>query len=1160
MEERRTLVEEPRNHVEERRTLAEEPRTPQKPQSNTPLVKLGYLGIHERPEELRPPIVYGRINGKMARIMLDSGCSTYVLSTDFAQKNQIPCYSCKPIPVELAVRNAGQFNLDTQTKKLPMEIGTINQSKALYVLPLPGCDAIFGMPFLNGRKLVTNPDQNTISINDILLPLAQDSNEPIQISVISRSRLKAEIRKNEITELYLATIKTASDGPDLSAYPNWIQNEYSDIFLEGLPRGMPPERKVVHDIPLYPDSPPQFRGIFRLSQMELQELRKQLDQLIHDGKISPSTSPYGAPVLFVKKKDGSLRMCIDYRALNSQTIKNRYALPRIDDLLDQLYGAKRFSKIDLTSGYWQIAIAAADRYKTAFRTRYGHYEFNVMPFGLTNAPATFQSLMNDIFRDMLDICVIVYLDDILVYSKNDEDHEKHVRQVLQRLRENKLYARPSKCTFFTDTIEYLGHIVGPDGIKPNPELVKAIFNFPQPRTLKELQSFLGLANYYRKFIENYSRIAAPLTDALQKMSISRPIEFTERMEYAFKALKQALINKPCLQLPDPDSEYEVTTDASEDEATVGAVLMQNGHPIAYESKKLNPHQRNYPVHDKEMCAIMHALDRWRPFLLGQHFKVYTDHRSLVYLKTQSNLNQRQLRWMERAADYDCEILYKPGKENVVADALSRIHISALSSLPNSTIRKEIIKGYQQEPFRSLIKEVGEKRGTYMRYTIENKLLYYRTDEVEAWRLCLPNTQYRTTVIHENHDLPIAGHPGFVQTYSKIARAYYWPGMSKDIRTHVKKCDACQRTKPSTQPPAGELQPMPIPSRPWQSIGMDYLMSVPKSKKGHNAILIVIDRLTKMAHFIPTTDQVTAKETAELFLQNVFRYHGLPDNIVSDRDPRFTSHFWENLHKILGIKLLMSTAEHPQTDGQSEATVKIVQKLIRPFAFQEQDWEMLLPSLEFAYNDTQQSTTGQTPFFLNYGHHPKGTYRHADTKNPHAEDHVQYLLRLQEIARDAINDAQMVQARYADKHRTKIPLMKPGDWVLLRRKKADKTKFAPIADGPFQILKVGTNNVKLKFPKKSTAHPTVNVSRVQLYFGPRPEIFTEPPKNDTEHDYPVERVMGQKVIDKVDHYYIHWKGYPAEDDSWEPVTNLAPETLKMWENSKKTRRTTQNSQQ
>lgn len=291
---------------------------------------------------------------------------------------------------------------------------------------------------------------------------------------------------------------------------------------------MPPERKVAHEISLLPDSSPQFRGIFRLSQLELQEPRKQLSQLLKDGKISPSTSPYGASVLFIKKKDGSLRMCIDYRALNSQTVKNRYALPRIDDLLDQLYGAKRFTKIDLTSGYWQIAIAAGDRHKTAFRTRYGNYEFNV-PFGLINAPATFQSLMNDIFRDMLNICVVVYLDDILIYSKNDEDHEMYVRQVLQRLREHQLYSRPSKCTVFAHTDEYLRHIIGPDGIKPNPVLFKAIVELPQPDKLRELQSFLGLANCYRKFIKNHCKIALPLTDALQHASNSRPIMFTDTM-------------------------------------------------------------------------------------------------------------------------------------------------------------------------------------------------------------------------------------------------------------------------------------------------------------------------------------------------------------------------------------------------------------------------------------------------------------------------------------------------------------------------------------------------------------------------------------------------------------------------------------------------------
>ena len=401
---------------------------------------------------------------------------------------------------------------------------------------------------------------------------------------------------------------------------------------------MPPERAIDHQIPLLPDMPPPFKGIFRLSQMELRELKKQLDQLLAEGKISPSTSPYGAPVLFVKKKDGTLRMCIDYRALNSQTVKNRYALPRIDELLDRLHDAKIFTKLDLTSGYYQIAITPSDRYKTAFRTRYGHYEFNVMPFGLTNAPATFQTLMNEIFRDLLDVCVIVYLDDILVYSKDPKDHEQHLRQVLDRLKEHQLLVKKSKCTFFTDTIEYLGHVISTDGIRPNPKLVQSIQSFPQPTTLKEMQSFLSLANYYRKFIKEFSGITVPLTNALQKASQTRPIIWDSAMLEAFQRLKDALTTASCLKLPDPDGEFEVIIDASEDAKAVGVVLTQDSYPVAFESKKLNLYQLNYAVHDKEMCAIMHALDRWRLFLLGKYFKCYTDYRSLVYFKIQSNLN------------------------------------------------------------------------------------------------------------------------------------------------------------------------------------------------------------------------------------------------------------------------------------------------------------------------------------------------------------------------------------------------------------------------------------------------------------------------------------------------------------------------------------------
>jgi hypothetical protein len=358
-------------------------------------------------------------------------------------------------------------------------------------------------------------------------------------------------------------------------------------------------------------------------------------------------------------------------------------------------------------------------------------------------------------------------------------------------------------------------------------------------------------------------------------------------------------------------------------------------------------------------------------------------------------------------------------------------------------------------------------------------------------------------------------------------------MGKDIRKHVQECDACQRTKPSNQPPAGRLHPLPIPGRPWESIGMDYLGPVPKSASGKDMILIAIDRLTKMARFIPTHSTVTSKGTADLFLREVFRHHGLPSNIVSDRDPRFTAKFWDALQKALGVQLLMSTAAHPQTDGQSEAAVKVIQKLLKPFVFQGQDWEELLPSLEFAYNDTVQSSTGQTPFYLNYGHHPTGATRHETVDNPHAEDKVRYLLRLQEAARDAINDAQQVQRRNADKKRTDAALIKEGDWVLLRRKESEKRKLAPLADGPFQVTKVGTNAVTLRFPSNSRAHPTVNISRVQLYFGPRPRLVTAPPDDDARHEYEVDRIMGYRKRNGQETYFIHWKGYPAEDDTWEP---------------------------
>ena len=342
--------------------------------------------------------------------------------------------------------------------------------------------------------------------------------------MIFRKRFKKELKRDEIEELYLITIREINNDmrisistsiiQQLDEIPDWIRKDYETIFREELFPQMSPERSMDHEIPLRPNMPSSFKGIFRLSQLELRELKQQLDQLLRDEKIKSSTNPYDAPVLFAKKKNGKLRICIDYRAFNSQTIQNRYALPRIDELFDHLHGAKVFSKLDLISDYYQIAIKSKNRYKTVFKTRYDHYEFNVISFELTNASVIFQTLMNDIFRDLLDICIIIYLDDILVYSKNKEEHEQYLRQVLQCLKDNQFYARLSKCTFFTNSIEYLGHIVDEDGLRSNPQFVQVLMDFPQSKILKEFQSFLGLANYYRKFIANFSHIALPLTSSL----------------------------------------------------------------------------------------------------------------------------------------------------------------------------------------------------------------------------------------------------------------------------------------------------------------------------------------------------------------------------------------------------------------------------------------------------------------------------------------------------------------------------------------------------------------------------------------------------------------------------------------------------------------------
>ncbi|KAK2423579.1 putative mitochondrial protein [Trifolium repens] len=458
---------------------------------------------------------------------------------------------------------------------------------------------------------------------------------------------------------------TVSPIPSISLTDIPIVNEYTDVFPEDV-MSLPPEREIEFSIDLVPGSQPISVAPYRMSPLELRELKTQLEELLQKHIIRPSVSPWGAPVLLVKKKDGTMRLCIDYRQLNKVTIKNKYPLPRIDDLLVQLRGATVFSKIDLRSGYHQIRIKSSDVSKTAIRTRYGHYEFLVMPFGLTNAPAVFMDYMNRIFQPYLDQFVVIFIDDILIYSKDHQEHAEHLRIVLEILREKQLYAKFSKCEFWLSEVKFLGHVISKGGVSVDPSKVEAVLNWERPRNVSEVRSFLGLAGYYRRFILGFSELALPLTRLTRK---GAAFNWDTACEVSFSTLKEKLTSAPVLVIPDPSKKYIVYCDASH--KGLGCVLMQEGAVVAYASRQLKPHEENYPTHDLELVAIIFALKIWRHHLYGVQFELFSDHKSLKYLFDQRELNMRQRRWMEYLKDFDFSLNYHPRKANVVADALSR---------------------------------------------------------------------------------------------------------------------------------------------------------------------------------------------------------------------------------------------------------------------------------------------------------------------------------------------------------------------------------------------------------------------------------------------------------------------------------------------------------
>ena len=823
--------------------------------------------------------------------------------------------------------------------------------------------------------------------------------------------------------------------------------DFADVFPDELP-GMPPDRAVEFYIDLVPGTSPIAKAPYRMNPLEYVELKKQLKELEDKGYIRPSSSPWGCPAMFVAKKDKSQRLVVDYRPLNEVTIKNKYPLPRIDDLFDQLNRAKVFSKIDLRLGYHQIKIRKEDIPKTAFRTRYGSYEYTVMSFGLTNAPSTFMQLMNSIFMEYLDKFIVVFIDDILIFSETHEEHGHHIQLVLQKLREHQLYAKFSKCEFWKNSVEFLGHVLSDKGVSVDPSKIVTVQEWESPKSVFQIRSFLGLAGYYRRFIEGFSKIAKPMTELLKK---DTKYIWTDQCEAGFQELKTRLTTAPILVLPDTRNGFQVYCDASRH--GLGCVLMQEGKVVAYASRQLKPHELNYATHDLELCAVIHALKIWRHYLIGNRIEVFSDHKSLKYLFTQNDLNLRQRRWLELVKDYDLEVQYTPGKGNVVADALSRksclrqmtaqprelteaferlnLHEVPQGFLANLEVRPSLndqIKAAQSHSKGiSKIKE-NVAAGTADCFTIDAAGIVWFGN-----RLVVPNKpKLKELILKEAHESIYSIHPGSTKMYQDLRKLFWWTRMKREIAKFVSECDTCRRVKAEHQRPAGMLQPLPIPEWKWDVINIDFVTGLPRSPKGNDAIWVLIDRFSKVAHFLPVKTKLNVKQMAELYLSRIVSLHGIPKTIYSDRGSVFTSHFWLSFQEALGTHLSFTTAYHPQSSGQVERVNQILEDMLRAcviaFGF---NWEKCLPLAEFSYNNSFQASIGMAPFELLYGRPCRTPLNWSETgeRNLFGPDLIKEAEEQVRTVREKLKAAQSRQKHYADRRRRALEF-EIGDHVYL----------------------------------------------------------------------------------------------------------------------------------
>jgi len=1100
------------------------------------------------------------VNGKRTVAMIDSGAHMNFINPKWVKEQGIQ-WETKGYPYKVTGVDGGAIGKGTvaqEVRAAELVIGNHREHTTLDLIPTEGHNVVLGLPWL-------------IEHNPII---DWKAGKLIFAKIDCRNNHRKNCENPEPTEQRIRVASQHGEArPEITRQSpqDAIPVEYRDLYevFQDVPddQALPEHQSWDHEIPLQEGKQPHYLPLYQLGQNEQKTLREYIEMNLRRGFIRPSQSPAGYPILFVPKKDGSLRLCVDYRKLNDITIKNRYPLPLIDELREQTSQAKIFTKLDIKEAYHQVRIKEGEEWKTAFRTRYGHYEYTVMPFGLTNAPASFQSLINNVLRPYLDKFVVAYLDDILIYSKDEQEHVEHVRKVLEALRERKLRLKLPKCEFGVTRVEFLGYIIEPGQISMDPKKVDSIAEWPTPTKTREVQSFLGTANYYRRFIKGYSRIAAPLTELTKK---DQPFRWGKEEDLAFLRIKRHIVTAPVLRMFDPARPITIETDASD--YAIGACMSQPDdegrlHPVMFYSRKMVPAEKNYDIHDKELLAIVDTFREWRVYLQGttHQVKVITDHKNLTFFTTTKILNRRQTRWAETLGQYNFKIVYQKGSENARADALSRrADYQENGPTPGYQILRVEPDGYTyanpqvatlykvvDEPDDGILKAYEkdetakelERRATeepWIHKTAEGYLRYYG-------KIYVPTSE-RNRILKQEHEAIAHGHRGVKKTYDQLKRWYYWPHMKRTIKERIGECVECAKNKPSRHRQYGQTQIPETPSRPWEIVTMDWIVKLPLSKepgtgKEYDSIWVVMCKQTKYVHFVPFLETASAEHLAYWFLRVVVANYGMPAGIMSDRDRLITSKFWQSFTKQLGTKSKLSTAYHPETDGQTERTIQTLKQYLRFYLNYRQDnWVELLPMAQFAINSAENETTGMTPFYAMYGFQPDA-YNHPIEDKAPSQSAKQRVELLKEIHKQLEQDIRFVAykvASYRDKkNRLSAPTLREGDKVFLQRANLRTTrpsrKLDHVKVGPFKIKrKISEVNYELDLPKTMRIHPVFHVALLE----PAPESAPLDRSTATEDkEYEVEKILDYQEIKGKPHYLVKWQDYTDAENTWEPKRNL-----------------------